>query len=331
MKKYIHERPDWPNFKFEEAQLRNQITGLHQAAGKLYGKLDALGFGVKEELLLSSVSDEVVTSSEIEGENINRSSVRSSVAKRLGLDIAGLVDIPYDKSADGIIDIALDATQNYTVPLTDERIFGWNAALFPTGFSGLRKITVGDYRKEDISVLSGAIGKEKIHYAAPPPERVPGEMKEFLFWLENDQQLDFYVKAAVAHLWFECIHPFDDGNGRIGRAIADMLLARAEDSPSRYYSLSSQLLKERNAYYKELELASGYSGSTTRWITWFLGCVSHAVEASDHKLEAAKLKAGMFEKIRNVTTNSRQLLIINALIEGFEGKLTTSKWAKICK
>ena len=331
MKKYIYDRTDWPELKCEKNELIPALVQLHHVQGKLFGKLDALGFDVQKELILSAVSDEVVTSSEIEGEKLDRSSVRSSVAKRLGLEIAGLVDTPSNHYTEGVVEMALEATQNYSLPVTDERLFGWHAALFPTGWSGSHRIAVGAYRVSEMTIVSGAYGKEKIHYKAPAPDRVPDEMRMFLTWLEAEQDIDPYVKAGIAHFRFEAIHPFDDGNGRIGRAIADLLLARAENSPDRFYSLSSQLLKERKAYYDELEAVTRYSGDVGRWVDWFLGCLIRAVEASEAKLDAAKQKALIFEQLKNTVMNERQLSVVNRLLDGFEGKLTTSKWAKLNK
>jgi len=331
MKRYIHERTDWPEMHIDERVLQEPLIRLHHALGRLLGKLDALGFDVQRELLLSSVSDEVVTSSEIEGELLNRSSVRSSVARRLGLDTAGIPEASSDRYTEGAIDMALDATQNYSMSINDERLYGWHAALFPTGRSGLRRITAGAYRLDDIEIVSGAIGREKVHYRAPAPERVPEEMLKFLVWVEAEQEIDPYVKAGIGHLWFELIHPFDDGNGRIGRAIADLLLARAENSPMRFYSLSSQLLKERKAYYDELEAASAYAGDAGRWVVWFLGCLTRAIEASEERLESAKKKAVFFERLKSVALNERQASMVSRVIDGFEGKLTTAKWAKLCK
>jgi len=331
MKRYIYERADWPEMKFDEGSLHERLVQLYRAQGRLFGKLDALGFDVQNELLLNAVADEVVTSSEIEGEKLNRSSVRSSVAKRLGIETAGIADIVTDHYTEGIVEMTLDATQNYSLPITDERLCGWHAALFPTGRSGIRRITAGAYRVDEIAIVSGAIGKEKVHYRAPAPAYVPEEMKNFLQWLAAKQNMDAYVKAGISHLRFECIHPFDDGNGRIGRAIADLLLARAENSIKRYYSLSAQLLKERKAYYDELELASSYAGDIERWANWFLGCLVRAIEASEEKLETAKKKAAIFEQWRNTAMNERQITMLNRLLDGFTGKLTTAKWAKLCK
>ena len=331
MKKYIHEVADWHEMTYDNNVLHDPLIEFYKVQGKLFGKLDALGFDVQNDLILYAVSEEVITSSGIEGETLNRSSVRSSVAKRLGLKFAGIIETPSNHYTEGVVEMAIDATTLYLRPVTDERLFGWHCAIFPTGHSGIRSITVGAYRLNEMSIVSGAIGNEKTHYIAPEAERVPGEMKIFLKWLENKQEIDPYVKAGIAHLWFESIHPFDDGNGRIGRAIVDLLLARAEDSSKRFYSLSSQFLKERNDYYNELEYAQNYPGDIGRWLVWFIGCLTRAVNASELKLNKAKQKAVIYEKLRNITMNKRQITILNKMIEGFEGKLTTAKWAKINK
>ena len=331
MENYIYERAGWPNLSCEEAPLRGLLAQLHRAQGRLYGKLDALGFEMQDEQQLKSISDELVTSFEIEGVTLNRSSVRSSVAKRLGLETAGLVSVPVDHNTEGAVAMALDATQNFFLPVTVERLLGWHSALFPSGYSGVRRITTGAYRLGEIAIVSGVFGKEKIHYKAPPPERVPGEMSTLLKWIGTDQGIDPYVKSGIAHLWFELIHPFDDGNGRIGRAIADLLLARADNSTRRYYSLSSQLMKERDAYYNELDAASGYTGDVGRWVAWFLGCLLRAVEVSDAMLEESKQKVIFFDHVRKAEINKRQATMLNMLYDGFEGKLTTAKWSKICK
>ena len=331
MKKYVYDRIDWPDLEYDEKPLIEKLISFHHAQGRLFGKLDTLGFDVQDELLLSAVSDEVTSSSEIEGEKLNRDSVRSSVAKKLGLDTAGLVHITPDHYTEGVVEMALDATQNYSQTVSAERLFGWHSALFPTGRSGISRIIVGAYRKEEMTIVSGAFGKEKIHYRAPSPDMVSGEMISFLKWLETENDVDPYIKAGISHFRFEMIHPFDDGNGRIGRAVADLLLARAEKSPKRYYSLSSQFLNERKAYYNELEAVSGFSGDLGRWLAWFLGCLTRAVEASEMKLDAAKQKAMIFDRFRNTAMNKRQVAMLNRQVDGFEGKLTAEKWAKICK
>lgn len=331
MKKYIYDREEWPELSYDEGLLQKPLMQLHRALGKLFGKLDALGFEVQNELLLSAVSEDVLTSSEIEGELLNRSSVRSSVAGKLGIDIAGLDEYPADHYTEGIVEMALDATLNYNRPLTDERLFDWQSMLFPSGKSGLRRITIGAYRRGDISIVSGAIGREKIHFEAPPPERVHDEMKKFLKWIEEEQNIDPYIKAGLSHCWFETIHPFDDGNGRIGRAIIDLLLARAENSPKRYYSLSEQFLKERKFYYGELEEFQDYKGDVGRWLVWFLECLTRAVQTSEEKIEAAKHKAMLFDKWKDIAMSERQVSTVNRLLSGFEGKLTAKKWALLNK
>ena len=331
MKRYIYDADNWQEMKFDEHKLLEPLVKFYQVLGRLFGKLDALGFHVQDELQLSAVSDEIVTSSEIEGEMLNVQSVRSSIARRLGLDCAGYIDAPAGHYIEGVVDMALDATQNYASPLTDDRLFRWHSALFPSGTSGMYKIIVGAYRVEEMSIVSGGAGNEKVHYVAPVPSLVPGEMNKFLKWFESNQDLDPYVKAAIAHFWFETIHPFDDGNGRIGRAIVDLVLTRAEKNSKRYYSLSSQILKERKSYYKELEYAQYYNNGIDKWINWFIGCLTRSVESSEQKLEKAKEKAVMFSKVKNIAMNERQLSMFNKLIEGFKGKLTTAKWAKINK
>ena len=317
--------------KYDENSLYDPLARLHRALGRLFGKLDTLGFDVQNELLLNEVSNEIVTSNEIEGEKLNRSSVRASVASRLGLETAGITGSYADHYTEGVVEMALDATQSFIMPVTTERLFGWHTALFPSGRSGVRRITVGAYRTDEVSVVSGAVGKEKVHYEAPAPGRVPDEMKRFLFWLEAEQSFDPYIKVGIAHLWFESIHPFDDGNGRIGRALADLLLARAENSPMRYYSLSSQLLKERGSYYSELEAATDYSGDIGRWIAWFLGVLERAAEASETKLGVAMRKAVFFAQLSKNALSERQVYVLNRLVDGFVGKMTTAKWAKLCR
>jgi len=330
MKKFTYDRADWTDMKVDVDLIYESLNSFYHAQGLLFGKLDALGFDVQNELLLNAVSDEVITSSEIEGELLVRSDVRSSVARRLGLETAGIEDTYANHYTEGVVDMVLDATLNYS-NLTEDRLFNWHCALFPTGRSGFHKITVGAYRTGIMEIVSGPLGKERVHFTAPGPERVPGDMEIFIKWLESPDRIDPYIKSAVAHLWFESIHPFDDGNGRIGRAISDHLLARAEKSTKRYYSLSSQLLKERKNYYNELKAAQKYSGDLNRWVIWFIGCLTRAVLSSETRLESAKQKAALFDKLKNTVLNKRQNEMINKLIDGFEGKLTTAKWAKICK
>jgi len=331
MKRYIYERAEWPDLDYDERLLQKPLTELHHALGKLFGKLDALGFDVQEELQLSAVSEDVMTSSEIEGEFLNRSSVKSSVARKLGMEFAEMEEFPADHYTDGVVEMALDATLNYNAPLTSDRLFSWHSMLFPSGRSGLRKITVGAYRTDDMRIVSGAVGKERIHYVAPPPERVQYEMDRFLNWVEAKQDIDTYIKAGLSQCLFESIHPFDDGNGRIGRAIADLLLARAENNSKRYYSLSEQFLKERKLYYSELEAFQSYNGDAGRWLVWFLTSLTGAVNRSEEKIEASKQKAMLFDKWKSIAMSERQVTMINRLLGGFDGMLTAKKWAQLCK
>ncbi|MDR1068068.1 MAG: Fic family protein [Clostridiales Family XIII bacterium] len=330
-RKYIYERADWPELSWDERALHDVLRRVYLERGLLLGKLDALGFEVRDDAILKSVSAEIVKSSQIEGEFLDITSVRSSVAKKLGIEVAGMIEIFPDHYTEGVIEMSLDATQNYAEAVTDERLFGWHTALFPMGRSGIQRIRVGAYRTESMEIVSGALGKERVHYAAPDARRVPLEMKRYLKWLNAERDMDPYVKAAIAHLRFESIHPFDDGNGRIGRALSDLLLARAENNPDRYYSLSAQLMAERKEYYDALEWAQRMSGDVTEWIGWFLGCVCRAMESSTAHINEAAAKARLFERWRKIPFNERQLDMVNRMIDGFEGKVTSSKWAKITK
>ncbi len=291
-----------------------------------------LGFRLRAEANLETLTEEVIKSSEIEGEILDKDQVRSSIARRLGMDIGALP--PPDRYVDGVVEMILDATQKYLVPLTAERLFGWHAALFPTGHSGLHKITVGAWRKDEagpMQVVSGPLGREWVHYEAPSAHRLDQEMREFLHWFNGDDTADKVLKAAVAHLWFVTIHPFDDGNGRIARAIADMALARSEQTTQRFYSMSAQIREDRNDYYKFLEATQKGDLDITEWLDWFLGCLGRAFEGAERILEIVLKKARFWKLHRNSSFNDRQRLIINRLLDGFEGKLTSSKWAKIAK
>jgi Fic family protein len=297
--------------------------------GKIIGQMNALGFSAKEEATLTALSLDVVKSSEIEGELLNYEQVRSSIARRLGINTAGLV--PSSVHIEGVVEMMLDATQRYKLPLTENRLFGWHAALFPTGFSGTHKIEVGKYRTGEMQVVSGAMGKEKVHYEAVNKERVKTEMDKFIDWFNNDNKLDPVLKAAIAHFWFIIIHPFDDGNGRIGRAITDMLLARAENSCERFYSMSSQILIERKRYYEILQKVQHSTGNITEWLEWFLHCLKSAMFATENTTQKILHKAEFWKLHEQTPINERQRLMLNKLFEGFEGKLQTSKWAKITK
>jgi Fic family protein len=272
---------------------------------------------------------DVLKTSEIEGELLNKEQVRSSIARRLGLEVSGLVDS--SRNVDGIVEVMLDATQHYSLPLTEGRLFGWHAALFPTGHSGMYKIEVAKFRSGEMQVVSGAMGKEKVHYEAPKGGLVEMEMTKFLQWFNNGAQVDPVLKAAIAHFWFVTIHPFDDGNGRIARAVADMQLTRSDGSPQRFYSMSNQILTERKKYYQILEKTQRSDSDITEWLVWFLSCLERALQNSEDILNAVLVKARFWERHKQTNLNERQRLIINKLLDGFDGKLTSSKWGKIAK
>jgi len=297
--------------------------------GKIIGQMNALGFSAKEEATLTALTLDVVKSSEIEGELLNYDQVRSSIARRLGINTAGLVSS--SRHIEGVVEMMLDATQRYALPLTEKRLFGWHAALFPTGYSGPYLIEVGRYRTGEMQIVSGAIGKEKVHYEAVKPELVKSEMDKFLDWFNNENRLDPVLKAAIAHFWFIIIHPFDDGNGRIGRAITDMLLACAEGSGERFYSMSSQILAERRLYYEVLQKVQHSSGDITEWIVWFLHCLKNAMLSTENMTQKILHKAEFWKLHEHTPINERQRIILNKLFGDFEGKLQTSKWAKIVK
>lgn len=329
---YIHERAGWPGFHWDHGRISARLVDVRHRQGRLIGRMEGLGFQLRAEAVLDSLTEEVLKSSEIEGETLDRDQVRSSIARRLGLDIGGLTQA--DRNVEGVVEMMLDATQRYNRPLTTRRLFDWHAALFPTGRSGMSKIRVGAWRddaKGPMQVVSGPIGKERVHYVAPAADRVRDEMKKFLEWLEKDSSTDLVLKAGVAHLWFVTIHPFDDGNGRIARAIADMVLARSERSPQRFYSMSAQIRQERKAYYEILEATQKRDLNITRWLEWFLECLSRAFDRAETILATVLNKARFWERYAKVEFNERQREIVNRLLNGFEGKLTTSKWAKLAK
>ncbi len=329
MAKYIYQYKSWPNFTWNEKETQVILGKLRHLQGKIFGQISALGFSVKEETMLSTLTLDVVKSSEIEGEILNFEQVRSSIARKLGIEYAGMV-YP-DRNVEGVVEMLLDATQNYEKPLDDERLFGWHAALFPIGRSGLYKIDVARYRKDEIQIVSGAMGKEKVHYQAVPVKQVKFEMGRFLEWFNNNTEIDMVMKSAIAHFWFIIIHPFDDGNGRIARAISDLLLARSDNSPLRFYSLSNQLLSERKVYYDTLQKVQHNDSDITEWIVWFLNCLYRTLKNSEKTIEKVLYKADFWDKHKNTALNNRQRLMLNKLFDGFEGKLKTSKWAKITK
>lgn len=336
---YIHQDPAWPNFTWDDKLLLIPLGEVRNLQGKLIGKMEALGFSLREEAVLETLTIDVIKSARIEGENLDTDQVRSSIARRLGMDIPGL--IPSDRNIEGVVEMMLDATQKYDQPLTKERLCNWHACLFPTGRSGMYKITVADWRKDGkgpMQVVSGPIGKEKVHYEAPPAELLENEMNQFMEWFNSNNKIEPVIKSGLAHLWFVTIHPFDDGNGRIARAIAEMQLARADKTHQRYYSMSAQIERQRKVYYEILEKtqnvsASGPKGSLdiTNWLAWYLQCLIGALEATDETLAKVLTKAKFWEKHASAIINKRQKIMINKLLDDFYGKLTTSKWAKITK
>lgn len=331
MAQYIHERFDWPKFHWDKVALADQLAAVRHRQGRLIGRMESLGFSLRDEAVLQTLTQDVLKSSEIEGEILDSIQVRSSIARRLGMDIAGLVQA--DRNVEGVVEMMLDATQNFDEPLTDERLFVWHAALFPTGRSGMRPIRVGTWRDDStgpMQVVSGPLGR-RVHYQAPDAGRLDHEMKLFFEWFNAEQNGDPVMKSGVAHLWFVSIHPFDDGNGRIARAIADMVLARSDGSSQRFYSMSAQIRKERNVYYKELETVQKGDLDITEWLRWYLGCLDRAIEGAEEILANVLKKARFWEYHADVTFNSRQKDILTRLLEGFEGKLKTSKYAKIEK
>lgn len=329
-KDYIHEYPDWTDFTWDDRRVMSKLAEARNQQGRLLGRMESLGFELQKEAVLSTLTFDVLKSSEIEGELLELGQVRSSIARRLGIEIAGAVES--ERHVDGIVDMMLDATQRFDAPLAKDRLFGWHAALFPAGWSSLYKITVAAWRKDTtgpMQVVSGALGKEKVHFQAPPAERIEQEMQGFLEWVENEKELDLVLKAAIAHLWFITIHPFDDGNGRIARSITDMILARSDNSSRRFYSLSAQIRLERKQYYDMLERTQQSHADITAWILWFLQSLIHAIAASEETLLRILQKAEFWKRHATTLLNDRQQKIINKLLDGFEGKLTTAKWAKM--
>jgi len=331
---YIHQLEQWPKFRWNQESLAvaGRLGAVRHIQGRWIGRMEALGFQLRGEAALHSLTEEVRKSSEIEGEVLDKDQVRSSIARRLGMDIGALV--PADRHIEGVVEMMLDATQNYGAPLTDERLFAWHSALFPTGRSGIRTIAVGAWRKDrsgPMQILSGPIGRERVHYEAPASSTLRAEMRAFLRWFNKDDGTDLVLKAGVAHLWFVTIHPFDDGNGRIARAIADLMLARSEKSAQRFYSMSAQIQRERNDYYDVLEATQKGDLDITPWLDWFLGCLGRSFSGVATILATVLKKARFWEKHAGAPFNERQRAILNRLLDGFEGKLTSSKWAKLAK
>lgn len=329
---YIYQQKNWPNFSWDINQIAFLLTSVRHKQGKLTGRMMSLGFDLQNEAMLQTITQDVLKTSEIEGEHFNTDQVRSSVAQKLGMDIGG--SIPADRHVEGVVDMLLDATQHYERPLDDERLFGWHAAMFPTGRSGINKITVGSWRTPEtgaMQVVSGAMGKELVHFEAPLSENVPKEMDVFFDWFNSKVQLDPVLKAAIAHLWFVTIHPFDDGNGRIARAITDLQLARSDESKQRFYSMSAQIQNERKKYYEILENTQKGDLEITKWLHWFLSCLERALFHAEESLNSVLNEANYWNFLNTKSLNDRQKQMMNKLLDGFDGKLNTSKWAKITK
>lgn len=331
---WIHEQLNWPNLKLDHDILAVKLADIRHRQGLLLGRMQSLGFELKREATLNTLTNDVVKSSAIEGEILNPEEVRSSIARRLGIDIAGLP--PASRDVEAIVEMMMDATQNFSKPLTQDRLFDWHAALFPTGRSGMHRITVGHWRKLEagpMQVVSGPIGHEKVHFEAPSAEKLENEMSAFIDWFEReDTSIDPVLKAGIAHFWFVTMHPFEDGNGRIARAIGDMALARADGMPERFYSLSSQIEAERKEYYDQLEKQQRGSLNITPWLEWFLDCLGRAISGAGETLANVLFKARLWEKINKNPVNDRQRLIISRMLEpNFEGYMNTSKYAKMAK
>ena len=334
---YIHRKADWPTFRWSDQQLAGALAAVRHRQGRLIGRMESLGFSLRAEAVLATLTEDVLKSSEIEGELLDKEQVRSSIARRLGMDVVGLV--PADRNVEGVVEMMLDATQNFAAPLTKERLFDWHAALFPTGRSGMTQIIVGEWRDDangPMQVVSGPIGRDRVHFEAPTAKTLESEMQAFLTWFEDKApfsrtNIDPVLAAGIAHLWFVTIHPFDDGNGRIARAIADLALARSEQSGQRFYSMSAQIRVERNAYYDALEATQKGDLDITAWLAWFLDCLDRAIDGAETVLASVMYKARFWDGVREQPFNERQRNMLNRLLNGFEGKLSASKWAKISK
>ena len=331
MKKYIWQSPQFPNFTYDKDLIIPLLSSVRFKQGVLLGKMQSIGFENSQKAKLNVLTEDVIKSSEIEGLKLNAEQVRSSIAKRLGLDIGS--DIYVERDVQGVVDMMLDATINYDKPINEDRLFGWQSAMFPSGRSGLYKIKVGEYRDDKngkMQVVSGALGHERIHYEAPGADIVPQEMKKLIDYINNEANTDLVIKAGLVHLWFVIIHPFEDGNGRIARALTDMLLARSENSSDRFYSMSSQIKKVRKSYYEILQITQSQSMDITPWLKWFLENLSFAIDNSDKLLNDVFKRAEFWEKNKSQVLNDRQIKVLTKLLDNFEGKLTSNKWAKIC-
>ncbi len=334
---YVHERANWPRLRWSSETIAARLAAVRHKQGKLLGRMESLGFDVRAEVSLKVLTSDVVKTSAIEGEVLDTKEVRSSIARKLGLSVAGLTEpgkTRSERDVEGIVEMMLDATGHFELPLSEERLFGWHAVLFPTGWSGMHRISVGMWRRdleEKMRVVSGAIGHERVHFEAPQAARLAEEMKAFLAWLNGPTAEDPFIRAGIAHFWFVTIHPFEDGNGRIARAIADMALARADGIKDRFYSMSSQIEAERKDYYLELEAAQKGDVDITRWLMWFLGCLERSIDSAEEGLSHVFQKARSWQRINQISVNERQRAVINRMFDGFEGYLTTSKYAKLAK
>lgn len=329
--KYIYQNTDWHEFRYVGDKIQNLLLEIKKSQGYLLGKMDALGFEIKNSANLKILTENIIKSSEIEGEILNKDEVRSSIARRLGIDIAGEVQV--SRNIEGVVEMMLDATQNYNNPISHERLIGWHAVLFPTGYSGMHKINVGEYRDDKLGpmqVVSGSIGQEKVHYEAPKAEILQKEMSDLIDYINNDNTNDIVIKAGIAHLWFVILHPFDDGNGRIARALTDIILSKSDNSALRFYSMSSQIQKNRKSYYDILEKTQKGSMDITNWLVWFLENLLIAIKSSDEILSDVIKKAEFWQKKSNIMFNERQRKVLNRFLDNWQGNLTTSKWAKIC-
>ncbi|PTB18114.1 DUF4172 domain-containing protein [Trinickia symbiotica] len=326
---YVWESPEWPRWRYDLAALAGSLTDVGRAQGLLLGRLADIGMSLRDQASLVALTDDVVKTSEIEGEQLNVESVRSSIARHLGVDIGALA--PVDRHVDGVVEMILDATLRCELAVTRERLFGWHAALFPTGYSGMSRISVGAWRDDSRGRVSGPIGRQRVHFEAPPAHRLEAETRHFLEWINGETDEHPLVKAGLGHLWFVTLHPFDDGNGRIARAIGDLLLARADDSPQRFYSVSAQIQKGRKAYYDILERTQKGALDVTEWLSWFLATVHRAVDEAHHVLDSVLAKARFWQRFAGTPMNERQIKLLNRLLDGFDGKLTSSKLASIAK
>jgi Fic family protein len=326
---YLHQLKNWPNFTWNTDEISSLLGAVRHKQGKILGQMQALGFSQLEENMLVALTMDVLKTSEIEGEFLHADQVRSSIARRLGIEIAGAVVA--ERHVEGVVEMLLDATQNYNKPLTEERLFDWHASLFPTGRSGMFKIKTATWRDGAMQVTSGAMGREIIHFEAPNAEKIPNEMTVFLNWIQDEHRLDPVIKAALAHLWFITIHPFDDGNGRIARAITDMLLAQADESKQRFYSMSAQIQIERNKYYSLLESTQKGDLDCTEWIQWFLECLLRSMKQTDETISKSIARTKFWENNKTTEFNMRQQKIVHLLLDDFFGNLNVSKYAKITK